>query len=296
MRHTQFNKVLVVDDNTANLRLLTDLLTEQGYTVYPASDGELAIKFVRSILPDLILLDIKMPIIDGYEVCRRLKANERTATIPVIFLSALEDEHDKVKGFLAGGVDYITKPFQPEEMLARVRTHIRIRELTDGLEHQVSARTEELMSANRRLEEEIAERKQAEKELKLNAERMQTLLQLNQMTSATQDEIFHFAFEAAVRLTQSKLGYLALMNEDETVMTMQLWSREAMAECNVPGMPRLYPVETTGLWGEAVRQRRPIITNDYSAPNPWKKGTPDGHVKLIRHMNLPVIVEDKIVS
>jgi signal transduction histidine kinase/DNA-binding response OmpR family regulator len=295
MMHTQFNKILVIDDNTTNLQLLTDLLTAQGYTVYPASDGELAMKFVKSTLPDLILLDIKMPIIDGYEVCRQLKANERTATIPVIFLSALEDEHDKVKGFLAGGVDYITKPFQPEEMLARVRTHLRIRELTDGLEHEVGTRTEELMTSNKRLEVEIAERKQAEKALELNAERMQTLLQLNQMTSATQDEIFHFAFEAAVRLTQSKLGYLALMNEDETMMTMQLWSREAMAECKVPGMPRLYPVETTGLWGETVRQRRPIITNDYSAPNPWKKGTPDGHVKLIRHMNLPVIVDEKIV-
>jgi signal transduction histidine kinase/CheY-like chemotaxis protein len=96
-------------------------------------------------------------------------------------------------------------------------------------------------------------------------------------------------------LTCSKLGYLGLMNEDESEMHVQFWSREAMAECKVPGAPLIFPLENAGLWGEVIRQRRPIITNDYRAPNPWKKGTPQGHVKLIRHMNLPVIVDDKIV-
>lgn len=138
MNLEHFNRILVVDDSTGNLQLLLNLLTERGYTVYPASDGELALEFVQSTLPDLILLDIKMPGMDGYEVCRRLKADVRSAAIPVIFLSALEDERDKVKGFQAGGVDYITKPFQPEEMLARVRTHLRIRELTEGLEQEVN--------------------------------------------------------------------------------------------------------------------------------------------------------------
>jgi PAS domain S-box-containing protein len=146
--------------------------------------------------------------------------------------------------------------------------------------------------------EDITERKQADQVLRLNAERMEALLQLNQMTGATLEEITSFAFEAAVKVTRSKLGYLAFMNEDETVMTMQLWSRDALAECKVPGVPgipRIYPVETTGLWGEAVRQRRPIITNDYAAANPWKKGTPEGHPHLTRHMNLPVIAGGKIV-
>ncbi|MES9993485.1 MAG: response regulator [Candidatus Thiodiazotropha sp.] len=295
MSDRRFDKILVVDDSTDNLQLLMKQLTEQGYTVYPASEGNLALEFVQSILPDLILLDVRMPGMDGYEVCRRLQGDDRTRPIPIIFLSALEDERDKVKGFQAGGVDYITKPFQLEEMLARIRTHLRIRELTEGLEQEVNAQTEELTVTNQRLQQEIAEHNQAEEEIKLNAERMETMLQLSQMVNATQEEVFDFAFDAAVRLTRSKLGYLALMNEDETVMTMQLWSKEAMEECRVPGMPQLYPVENTGLWGEAVRQRRPIITNDYNAPNPWKKGTPEGHVKLVRHMNLPVIVDDRIV-
>jgi PAS domain S-box-containing protein len=142
---------------------------------------------------------------------------------------------------------------------------------------------------------DITSRKKAEDLLRLNAERMEVLLRLNQMTGATLDEIMRFAFEASVKVTRSRLGYLAFMNEDETVMTMQLWSREVMAECRVPGIPAIYPVETTGLWGEAVRQRRPIITNDYAAANPWKKGTPEGHVRLTRHMNLPLIVDGRIV-
>jgi DNA-binding response OmpR family regulator len=116
-------------------------------SVHPASDGKLALRFVRSILPDLILLDIKMPGVDGYEVCRRLKADERTRTIPIIFISILEDEGEKVKGFHAGAVDYITKPFQPEEVMARVRLHLRLRELTEHLENTVAARIEELMLA-----------------------------------------------------------------------------------------------------------------------------------------------------
>jgi len=158
----RFNRILVVDDTTANLLLLNSLLTGHGYVVYPASDGELALEFIRSTLPDLILLDIRLPGMDGYEVCRRLKADERTCAVPVIFISILEDERDKVKGFQAGGVDYITKPFQPEEVLARVGTHLTLRELTGNLEQKVAERTGQLAIANERLQREIAERKRAE--------------------------------------------------------------------------------------------------------------------------------------
>lgn len=161
----RFDRILVVDDTTANLQLLTNLLTEQGYTVYPASDGELALEFVQSTLPDLILLDIRMPGMDGHEVCRRLKADERSRDIPVIFISILDDEHDKVKGFREGAVDYIIKPFQPEEVLARVGIHLRLRELTERLEQKVAERTEELTIANQRLQREVAERRRAEEAL-----------------------------------------------------------------------------------------------------------------------------------
>lgn len=159
-------KILVVDDTPANLQLLTNLLTEHGFTVYPASDGELALEFVTSTLPDLILLDIRMPGMDGYEVCRRLKAEERSRSVPVIFISILEDQHDKVKGFREGAVDYITKPFQPEEVLARVGIHLRLRELTERLEQNVNERTDALTRTNELLRQEVAERRRAEEELR----------------------------------------------------------------------------------------------------------------------------------
>ncbi|MEJ2200204.1 MAG: PAS domain S-box protein, partial [Desulfuromonadaceae bacterium] len=163
----QSGRILVVDDTSANLQLLTNLLTEEGYTVYPASDGELALEFVRTTLPDLILLDIRMPGMDGFEVCRRLKEDERISDVPVIFISILEDEREKVLGFEAGAVDYITKPFQSEEVLARIQTHLRLRELTERLEQKVEQRTAELSLVNQRLREEISERKLAEEALQV---------------------------------------------------------------------------------------------------------------------------------
>ncbi len=175
--HRHLNKILVVDDASTNLQLLTNLLTKQGYTVYPASDGELALAFVRSTLPDLVLLDIRMPGIDGFEVCRRLKADERTRAIPVIFISILEDERDKANAFQAGAVDYITKPFQVEEVLARVRIHLNLRELTEHLEQKVMERTEALRSANARLQHELAERKQVEDELARHRDHLEELVQ-----------------------------------------------------------------------------------------------------------------------
>lgn len=125
--------VLVVDDNPSNLDLLSKMLKESGYEVRPAISGALALLSLRLSLPDLILLDIKMPEMDGYEVCSQLKADERTRDIPVIFVSAMGEVIDKVHAFGVGGVDYITKPFQFEEVLARVGTHITLRAMQKSL-------------------------------------------------------------------------------------------------------------------------------------------------------------------
>ncbi len=107
------------------------------------------------------------------------------------------------------------------------------------------------------------------------------MLKLNQMIGEPIHDITHFAMEEAVRLTGSTLGYVAFMSENETELTMFAWSDTAMRECQIQDKPIVYPVVTTGLWGEAVRQRRAIVTNDYAAPNPWKKGFPEGHVSVI---------------
>jgi PAS domain S-box-containing protein len=142
---------------------------------------------------------------------------------------------------------------------------------------------------------DIQERKRAERDRQLNEQRLGALLRLNEMVDEPLSAIADFALEEAVKLTGSRIGYLAFLNEDESVLRMFSWSRDAMAECQVTDKPLLYRVAETGLWGEAVRQRRAIVTNDYSAPNPLKKGTPPGHVHLCRHMNVPVFDRNKIV-
>lgn len=129
----------------------------------------------------------------------------------------------------------------------------------------------------------------------LNEARLEALLKLSQMTEASLQEITDFALEQGVLLTRSKIGYLAFANEDETVLTMHSWSRSVMARCQMAEKPVFFPMETTGLWGEAVRQRRPIICNDYAAPSPWKRGLPEGHHPLSRHMNIPIIDGGRVV-
>ncbi len=180
---TALGDILIVDDETANLKLLKELLSREGYLVRPADRPQLAIKSALAQPPALILLDVRMPDMDGFEVCMRIKQEERTRDIPVIFISALQDVSDKIRGFEAGGVDYITKPFQEEEVLSRVRTHMDLRSMQLGLEEMVAERTASL-------ENEIAERRQAEIELKeAYAEIKQLQKRLQAESAYLQEEI-----------------------------------------------------------------------------------------------------------
>lgn len=120
------SNILIVDDEPSALKLLNDILTTEGHHVRPFIDGKLALRSIEAETPDLILLDIRMPGMDGFEVCRLLKENPRLKEIPVIFISAAADLEDKVRAFQAGGVDYITKPFQKEEVIARIKTHVML--------------------------------------------------------------------------------------------------------------------------------------------------------------------------
>jgi len=151
----QIADILVVDDTPANLRLLFQMLSEEGYGVRPVTSGEQALAAVDAVPPDLILLDIRMPGMSGYDVCERLQADTETGDIPIIFISALDEVQDKVTAFTAGGVDYITKPFQAEEVLARVKTHLELhcmRDLLRLVNQELAGRLEELARANAELE------------------------------------------------------------------------------------------------------------------------------------------------
>ena len=143
--------ILVVDDNIDNLRLLTQILAQAGYRVRSAEKPQLAIESALAYPPGLILLDVMMPEMSGFEVCHRLKQDERTREIPIIFVSALQDVDDRVQGFEAGGVDFVSKPFQKAEVLARVKTHLQLRAMQLHLGDLVAERTAELTEANAEL-------------------------------------------------------------------------------------------------------------------------------------------------
>jgi len=143
--------------------------------------------------------------------------------------------------------------------------------------------------------QDITERKRAEEATRLNEARLEALVAINQMTDASLSDISKYVMEEAVRLTSSRIGYIAFVNEDESLLTMHAWSSQAMKECAIDEKPLEYPLASTGLWGEAVRQRKAVITNDYRQPNPLKKGTPEGHVHIYRHMNVPIFDEEHIV-
>jgi two-component system, cell cycle sensor histidine kinase and response regulator CckA len=148
--------ILVVDDDSESLSLLTSVLTGEGYQVRSANSGKLALASVTAWVPQLILLDLRMPDMDGFEVCRRLKASEKNRNVPLIFLSAANDLDERVAGLALGAVDYIVKPFQREELLARVATHLELGLLRTSLEEQVSQRTRELRATVEQLRESEA--------------------------------------------------------------------------------------------------------------------------------------------
>jgi len=168
------SNILIVDDKSENLTVLTQMLIEQGYKVRPAISGQVALKAAREKLPDLILLDIMMPGMDGYDVCKQLKADERTHDIPVIFISSLDEMTDKLAGFALGGVDYITKPFQVKEVLARVETHLALRTVQKQLEEK-----------NVQLEQKVNEHEQAKKALQHRNRELSLLNRVSQMFSSS---------------------------------------------------------------------------------------------------------------
>lgn len=155
--------ILAVDDTLENLQILTQLLTRRNYKIRPAVNGKLALKAVQLTLPDLILLDIQMPDMDGYEVCEKLKADNKTRHIPIIFISALDEVFDKAKAFSVGGVDYITKPFHPEEVLMRVETHLQMHKMQ-----------QQLMDKNEELQVTLTHLKATQSQL-VEAEKMASL-------------------------------------------------------------------------------------------------------------------------
>ncbi|MBN2117045.1 MAG: PAS domain S-box protein [Anaerolineales bacterium] len=195
--------VLLIDDEPGNLRVMADLLASHGIEVLSARDGEEGLARAQRVLPDLILLDVRLPGIDGFETCRRLKANETTREIPVIFMTIVTGPEKKVQGFEVGGVDYITKPFEPAEALVRVDKHLRLRNLQKQVEAQ-----------NLQLQQEIAGRKRIEEELRTHKDHLEELVaeriaDLREITGELQQKIMeHKQAEEALRESEDRFRTL----------------------------------------------------------------------------------------
>lgn len=183
-------RILLVDDSATNLKYLTEAIGSKGFTALVANDGESALEQVQYMMPHLILLDVMMPGLDGFETCRQLKANPNTQAIPVIFMTALSEPVDRVKGLSLGAVDYITKPFQPEEVIARVNLHLQLSQLNQALADKNAA-----------LEEKIAQKEVVEKQLESLNENLEAHVQARteQLSSSLQQ-----LQETQLRLIQSE--------------------------------------------------------------------------------------------
>lgn len=303
--NTPKGNILVVDDTPENLHLLINILRQEGYQVRPATTGTRAITGIKAEPPDLILLDIRMPEMSGYEICVWLKSDEKYRDIPVIFISALHEVFDKVKAFSVGGVDYITKPFQAEEVTNRVRTHLDLSRLRKQLEAQ-----------NEQLRTEIIERERAEESLqRLNCEldrkvRERTAelafeLDVNTNLAGVSRELLSSGYDiknisksvldCARKLTGSKHGYVSAIDPEIRGDAGHTNTKTGPGQCKSVS----YPPDPDGkfgeLFGHSLNTRELLFTND-PKHHPASQGLPAGHIPLERFLSIPVVIEDAIIG
>ncbi len=429
-------KILAIDDNKDNLITLGAIIKDsfREAVFVNALSGKEGIEFATSENPDVILLDIIMPDLDGFEVCRRLKQDERTRDIPVIFLTAMKESKDvRIKALEVGGEAFLYKPIDEPELVAQIGAMFKIRQFAnqrhyenERLSQLVAERTQELRQSHaktlklidelraenekyRKTEDElkdseelfrnifeyhaavkliidpeteniidanqaaetfygwtkeqlkqmkikeintfsheevlqsmerakankqnyfefchrladgsirdvevfsssiqvkgklllhsivhdVSDRKRAEQEIKQEVSRFESLYRINQFSADTIQQLLDFALEEAISLTKSKIGYIFFYDENKREFNLNTWSKEVLLQCNVLKPQTAYELDKTGIWGEAVRQRKPIIVNDFAAPNLLKMGIPEGHAQLHKFLTIPVFSGEKIVA
>ncbi len=274
LKNSKAATILVVDDNIQNLKLLEGMLGGAGYRVRPALDGATALRAASVSPPDLVLLDINMPGMNGFEVCRSLKKDAGLCDIPVIFISALTETAEKIEAFDCGGVDYVTKPFHFKEVQARLETHLALHDLRQRLELRVQQRTSELEDANRKLHHEIAERKKtAEEKLALErrlhqTEKMETL---GNMVGGISHDFGNLlvpivGYTELLQMTLAKDDCASLQFLDQILKSSQRGQKmiKQLLAFSREETPEKEMLDLSTLLGEAICQLRVTLPNQVS--------------------------------
>ncbi len=253
--------ILIVDDSPMSLRLLTHMMTMHGYRAEAVSGGREALDYAYASPPDLVLLDIMMPDMDGYEVAERLKADERTRDIPIIFISALNDDQSKVKAFTAGGVDYVSKPLHVNEIVARVGTHLRLRTASQRLQRQLVEREElivELDTLNDQLREEIDEREAAQAALQQALAETEALYRITRSLIASEDipDMLLSVTESAAQVLPADRVTAVVVDPASEVVTAFAVGGPGAAAVEAPTFVEVMD----GLTGWAIRHVQPIVS------------------------------------
>lgn len=298
--------ILIVDDTPTNLRILVDYLENHSHRIVISQDGESALKRAKLVVPDIILLDVIMPGMDGFEVCRLLKENPETRDIPVVFMTVLSETVDKVKGFDLGAVDYITKPFHCEEILVRIDNHLTIRHLQKQLEKSnknlgelVAEQTSDLQNSNTALLSEITKCKQTEEKLKWESA-------VNQVLATVSGELLSSAHSLkkladlvlcnALKLTNSVHGFASVIDSRTKDLVNYSYSTMLTGESEIINPPMRIPFgpegNYKGPWGNALNTMKSSFVNTLSNHDSFN-GFPDDHIAIDRYLAVPIIVEGK---
>lgn len=256
--------ILIVDDELDNLLMLSKILTEKGYNVQTAKSGQEALDSVNEILPDLILLDVKMPDISGYEVCTRLKSNEKTRAIPVLFLSALITAKDKINGFSVGALDYITKPFVTEEVIAHVKIHLKISNLN-----------KELKSTNEKLLIELNEHKEQEERIRKINRLYSILYDIDEAIVKIHDKKMLFDEVCRIAFNNGKflMSWIGIINSENklNILASSGFAEDYLDKINIDLNDE---VRSSGPTGRALKLGKYQFSNDIKndiSMTPWKK-------------------------
>jgi two-component system, OmpR family, phosphate regulon sensor histidine kinase PhoR len=280
-------KILLIEDDEDDYILVKDLLSQVRFTRFDldwVETYEAGLSFMCDGGYDAFLLDYRLGDQNGIELIR--DAIAKGCQAPIIFLTGQGDYEVDIEAMRAGAADYLAKGQLSADLLERSVRY--------AIERKRTERT--LRRTNDALREEIIERERVQEVLRLNEIRLQALWELSQMGDAPMQEITEFALDQQVKITKSEFGSLGFLNEDETILTVNAWSKGVMEECAVMNQPLHYPVENGGIWADAVRERKPIIVNKYDTSDPHMKGYPSGHIRLNRLMSVPVIDRERVVA